>query len=368
MLPTGKMSGRSRSRSGARSPILRGDVTDFEDLRTTPERERASSSAAAAHDRAPRKLWSRTQLRRLPCPLDGLRQCFLRVTPPRRHLRHPDAELRRHDEELRLSFALGRHALAPLLEQGEVFRDTAQLAFVQHELGTDLHRFARLLDRPDAVLQALARRLADEAVALANAGVFHGDVKPENVLVFEEAGRLGVKFIDFDPKYVSTHEKDRRLRERLATDSQLAALYAVGTLGLLLLHLKTLGHTNRNYAGLYRYVKNEIGQFHIYVPGTHDLQSKYFRLLVRNLRHYKLLQLRTGLDPSASGSRAHFLKAFWDTLVRAGLKTQRREAAPSYRGEAFAPRWLAHDEAPPPLQSTLREMARAMTESRGGLQ
>lgn len=89
------MSRRSRSRSGARSPIVRGDVTDFEDIRTTPERERASSSAAA-HDRAPRKLWSRTQLRRLPCPLDGLRQCFLRVTPPRRDLRHPDAELRRH--------------------------------------------------------------------------------------------------------------------------------------------------------------------------------------------------------------------------------------------------------------------------------
>jgi len=360
------MSGRSRSRSGARSPIVHGDVTDFEDIRTTPERERASSSAAA-HDRAPRKLWSRTQLRRLPCPLDGLRQCFLRVTPPRRDLRHPDAELRRHDEELRLSYALGQRALAPLLEQGEVFRDTAQLAFVQRELGTDLHHFARLLDRPDAVLQALARGLADEAVALANAGVFHGDAKPENVLVFEEAGRLGVRFIDFDPKYLSTPEKDRRLRARLATDSQLAALYAVGTLGLLLLHLKTLGLRNRNYAGLYHHVKKEIDQFRVYVPGTHDLQSKYFRLLVRNLRHYKLLQLRTGLDPIARGSRAHLLKAFWDTLVLAGLKTQRREAEPSYRGEPFAPRWLAHDEAPPPLQPSLREMARAMTETRGGL-
>ena len=48
-------------------------------------------------------------------------------------------------------------------------------------------------------------------------------------------------------------------------------------------------------------------------------------------------------------------------------ETQRREAEPSYRGEAFAPRWLAHDEAPPPLQPSLREMARAMTETRGEL-
>ena len=55
-----------------------------------------------------------------------------------------------------------------------------------------------------------------------------------------------------------------------------------------------------------------------------------------------------------------------DTAERAE-ETQRREAEPSYRGEAFAPRWLAHDEAPPPLRPSLREMARAMTETRGEL-
>ena len=48
-------------------------------------------------------------------------------------------------------------------------------------------------------------------------------------------------------------------------------------------------------------------------------------------------------------------------------ETQRREAEPSCSGEAFEPRWLAHDEAPPPLQPSLRAMARAMTETRGEL-
>jgi len=81
--------------------------------------------------------------------------------------------------------------------------------------------------------------------------------------------------------------------------------------------------------------------------------------------------------PAAAGSRGLALGAIgalqpglrpelMDTAERAE-ETQRREAEPSYRGEAFAPRWLAHDEAPPPRQPSLREMARAMTETRGEL-
>jgi serine/threonine protein kinase len=146
-------------------------------------------------------------------------------------------------EELRLSNALGRLGVAPELEQGEVYHRSHQLAMVMEKYDLDLGKFiARNVSVSDEDWRSIAKLVINLLFKMARLGVFHGDIKPENIVLKVDAasGKIEARLIDFDPKYMSTFSKDARLLEDDLDDNvpQLCALYAVSMMAILHYHFQ----------------------------------------------------------------------------------------------------------------------------------
>lgn len=348
---------RNRSRSAFSDPY---------DVRSTPKRIRIEED-----DRF-HKGWSGALRERVRCPLHHAVGCLLRVTPPiiTRSEETSKRETKRLQEELETSYALGMEYIAPLTEQGEVFNKTRQLATVIERYPADLAQLiAHDPHLSDATLAMIVSQLTDLILRLARKGIFHGDIKPQNIVVNVDhtTGKVKTRLIDFDPKYMSTFDKDRQL---LADDlhgnlSQLCALYAVGMIALLHYHFKQ-GKTKR-HEYLFKLTGAVMAYFTLYLPLNpwQDLQDyKFGRVLVRHLWHYALVSPRKSSRPKV-GDKEERLELFWQALQRKGVKMQASPSdTPTFDGSAVQLRPPNIRDAPrrvPELHPKLKELVRKLT-------
>jgi len=332
---------RSRSRprrvtEDADEPIIQERLfTNFEDVGTTPETERESERGSVAW-----KGWAGARVKPVACPLhEAHRRCLLRVTPRRSRL-SPKAsarELKRMKEELRISDALGRLGVAPELEQGEVYHHSHQLAMVMEKYDLDLGKFiARKDSVSDKDWRSIAKLVINLLFKVARLGVFHGDIKPENIVLKVDAasGKIEARLIDFDPKYMSTFSKDARLLEDdlEGNISQLCALYAVSMMAILHYHFQ---ERRTRQPELLQRMDDALRLFSLYLPTKMDLgDSKFGRVLVRHLRHYRLMVPDHPARP-ASGDRDLMLARFWEELETMGVEVQERPSdAPTFQGKS----------------------------------
>ena len=348
---------RNRSRSAFSDPY---------DVRSTPKRERIEE------DERFHKGWSGALRERVRCPLHHAVGCLLRVTPPiiTRSEETSKREIKRLQEELETSYALGMEDVAPLTEQGEVFSKTHQLATVVERYPADLAQLIAHDPRlSDATLAMIVSQLTDLILRLARKGIFHGDIKPQNIVVFmnDSTGEVKTRLIDFDPKYMSTFDKDRRLLEDdLGGNlSQLCALYAVSMIALLHYHFKQ-GKTER-HEYLFKLTGAVMPYFTLYLPLNpwQDLQDyKFGRVLVRHLWHYALVSPRKSSRPKV-GDKEERLELFWQALQRKSVKLQASPSdTPTFDGSAVALRPPNVRDAPmrvPDLHPKLKDLVRRLT-------
>lgn len=362
---------RSRTHPRSASPVIRNGprsaYSDPYDVRSTPKHERIAEEAERVH-----KGWSGALRERVRCPLHHTVECLLRVTPPivTRSKETSKREIKRLQEELKISYALGMDGVAPLTEQGEVFRKTHQLATVIEKYPVDL---AQLITNDKhlsgAAWAEIVQQLTFLILRLAREGIFHGDIKPQNIVVNvdDATGEIKTRLIDFDPKYMSTFDKDRTLLEDDLNGnlSQLCALYAVSMIALLHYHFKQ-GKTKR-HKYLFELTGAVLPEFALYLPlkPQQDLQDyKFGRILVRHLWHYYLVSPHKSSRPKV-GDKEERLELFWQALQRKGIKVQASPSdTPTFEGSAANLRPPNVRDAPrkiPELHSKLKDMVNRLT-------
>jgi len=340
--------------------------TNFEDVATPASDERGSDEASVAW-----KGWAGARVKSVPCPLHRAHmRCLLRVTPRRAKLslKESERELKRMKEELRTSNALGKLGVAPELEQGEVDGRWHRLAMVIEEYDLDLGRF---IIQPKTVSDEEWRHISKLVINLlfkiARVGIFHGDIKPENIVLKRDraSGAMEAKLIDFDPKYMSTIAKDHRLLEDELEGniSQLCALYAVSMMAILHYHFKD-GHTQQPV--MLKRMNGALKLFTLFLPRGMDLaESKFGKVLVRHIRHYKLM-VPEHPEPPPAGERERLLSIFWQQLREMGVEVQEEASdTPTFEGKAnfFADNRskLSMREPVPPLSKDLKQEVEKLT-------
>jgi len=271
-------------------------------------------------------------------------------------------------EELRTSNALGKLGVAPELEQGEVDGRWHRLAMVIEEYDLDLGRF---IIQPKTVSDEEWRHISKLVINLlfkiARVGIFHGDIKPENIVLKRDraSGAMEAKLIDFDPKYMSTIAKDHRLLEDELEGniSQLCALYAVSMMAILHYHFKD-GHTQQPV--MLKRMNGALKLFTLFLPRGMDLaESKFGKVLVRHIRHYKLM-VPEHPEPPPAGERERLLSIFWQQLREMGVEVQEEASdTPTFEGKAnfFADNRskLSMREPVPPLSKDLKQEVEKLT-------
>jgi serine/threonine protein kinase len=259
---------------------------------------------------------------------------------------------------------LSQVEVAPRIEQGEVLGKTHQLAMVIEEYGVDLGKFiADGVDVSEQVWLDVSNQIMHLILRVARRGIFHGDIKPGNIVIRSKNGKLSVRFIDFDPKYMSTFEKDENLLFELGGErTQLCALYAVSMLALLHIHF---GRMSQIY--LYKHTRMFLGLFTMFLPETMGMhESKFGRVLVRHLKHYKLCpSTKPSSEPHHhADERGSLLVGFWELLKRKGVRTQgSHRDVPIYDGKRqFIITEHARMVSPPPhLSSLMRTLVTTIT-------
>lgn len=352
------MSARSRSPVIAAHLLLQPSDTDFEDIRTTPRVERRSETPGRGA-----KGWAGAAIRPVSCPLHRAHECLLRVSPSRRNVSAAEGQRLsdRHREELEALQVLGvPPPLTPRLEQGQLLPETHQLAMVIEKFGDHLGHFLRR-PWPPEIHAALAALLMELIVGTASRGIFHGDIKPENIVVDapREGHGLRARLIDFDPKYTSVVGKDGDLlAEFQGNGDQLSALYAVSMAELLYQHLR-----KRGFHPLAEAIAKAMRGFALFLPADLDMEeSKFGRVLVRHVRHYKLLTKHP--PQTRRGDRSRLLLFFWAALRRRNITVQPNPTdVPSFQGVPFRLRSY-RPKPPPPLAPDLLELARRLTQER----
>ncbi len=289
------------------------ESSDFYDTRTTEKRKRKNESSSIYE-----KGWSGARTPEVPCPIIKNKKCILRVTPHSRIQSPKSSErlIRHLEEELQMSNTLSLLNIGPSLEQGEVFSNTHQLATIVEKYDTDLKQFMHSTRSENWL--SIANLSIELIFKTARAGIFHGDIKPENIVLSKnrDSGEIKVRLIDFDIKYMSTFSKDEDiLRDYFENNhSQLCSLYAVSMVALLFYHFYKVkvgetDHELTNY--FFEFLKN----FALFIPPQNMKmeESKFGKVLVRHLRHYHLM------DKQITKKHIHrngLLNFFWSQLVK----------------------------------------------------
>jgi serine/threonine protein kinase len=222
------------------------------------------------------------------------------------------------------------------LEQGEVYHRSHQLAMVMEKYDLDLGKFiTRNVSVSDEVWRSIAKLVINLLFKMARLGIFHGDIKPGNIVLKVDApsGKIEARLIDFDPKYMSTFSKDARLLEDNldGNASQLCALYAVSMMSILHYHFQ---ERRTRQPELLQRMDDALRLFSLYFPTKMDISdSKFGRVLVRHLRHYRLMMPAHPARP-ASGDRDRMLARFWEDLETMGVEVQEKPSdVPTFKGD-----------------------------------
>jgi serine/threonine protein kinase len=331
--------------------------TDFEDIRTTPKHRRSHDMETPQH--LSRKGWPPTIIQDVACPRHPSDPCILRVSTTKNGMSTQASEKQRQRglKELGITYTLSKldPPITPRLEEGQISQASPyQLSMVLEKYGIDLRLFIRRGHNTD--WGRLVFNIWNLIMRVARRGIFHGDIKPSNIVVkIDPANGLPeARLIDFDPKFMSTFEDDKTILESNlgGNESQLSALYAASMMMLLLGHFRDIHHNEL--------VENTIAalkKFEFFIPAGMDiLDSKFGRVLVRHLRHYKLGK------SVPTDSRNDVLKRFWNVL-RDMIKIQKHPTArPTYNGHGryFQTSWITSFQTPPSLSRSTIEKLKTM--------
>ena len=275
-------------------------------------------------------------------------------------------------EELVLTFQCSKLKIAPVLWQGEVLyaRGFHQLAMVQEIFGEDLADFLsrQAQEGRGGVVDAIAGKIEHLVLAMADRGLFHADIKPKNIVVHVSSTtrEVHVRLIDFEPKFMSAHWKDVGSLET-PTRAHLTALYGVSMFALLYMHFnsayRSLKSSDRRTASAYARLRDcmfeSMRKYRLDLPTHLEVdKSKYAKIVVRHLQHYKLLTDRK--RQTVMNSFLSFLRETIEVPRQTTPNNPPTFNQSAVRGDNL---WLNFGDALDEMNQTLRQLSRPMLQT-----